>query len=88
MYLTLFKLHFLLHCFTVAVQVDSNRAVIIAVPTAVAALVLIVIIIVIIVLIAAYFHKKKTTHKYVLNYHTVYGKKLMKKPDSQLNTLW
>ena len=62
--------------------------VVIAVPTAVAGVILIVVIIILIVLVVAYCRKKKTSHKYVLNYHTVYGKKLIVNTNFQLNSLW
>lgn len=56
----------------------------IAAPVSVAGVVLIVIIvIVIIILIAVCFRKKKTTNKYVLNYHTVHGKRLIVEANPQ-----
>jgi len=68
--------------------VPVQDVVVIAVPIAVAGVILIVVIIILIVLIVAYCRKKKTSHKYVLNYHTVYGKKLIVNTHFKLNSLW
>ena len=53
---------------------DRDRAIAIAVPTAVGGAILLVVVIIVIIVIVVKCRKKRHSQKYVLNYHTVYGK--------------
>ena len=53
---------------------DRERTIAIAVPTAVVGAILLLVVIILIIMIAVHCRKKRHSQKYVLNYHTVYGK--------------
>ena len=53
---------------------DRDRTIAIAVPTAVGGAILLVVVIIVIIVIVVKCRKKSHSQKYVLNYHTVYGK--------------
>ena len=53
---------------------DRDRTIAIAVPTAVVGAILLLVVIILIIMIAVHCRKKRHSQKYVLNYHTVYGK--------------
>ena len=59
---------------TPVVLSDRERTIAIAVPTAVVGAILLLVIIILIIMIAVHCRKKRHSQKYVLNYHTVYGK--------------
>ena len=53
---------------------DRDRTIAIAVPTAVGGAILLVVVVIVIIVIVVKCRKKSHSQKYVLNYHTVYGK--------------